>query len=197
MTSIFDLNKNGDDDDIEEKINIDELYEKKRTHDLGKLSIYKKILNRVHVKIKTTSRQHSDNQNCWYVVPEIIIGVPRYDQGNCIAYLLDKLRENGFVVRYIHPNCLFISWNHWVPSYVRSEIKKKTGVEVDEYGNVKKAREGVTGEINNNPNNNFLIKSTKINIDENKNKNFKPTTSYKPLGNFIYNDKITKPFSDK
>ena len=39
MTSIFDLNKN-DDDDIEEKINIDELYEKKRTHDLGKLSIY-------------------------------------------------------------------------------------------------------------------------------------------------------------
>jgi hypothetical protein len=68
------------------------------------------------------------------VVPEVIIGVPKYDQANCIAYLMDTLQTNGFQVRYFHPNAIFISWNHWVPSYVRNEIKKKTGLIVNEYG---------------------------------------------------------------
>ena len=66
----------------------------------------------------------------------MIFGVPKYDQGSCIAYLMNNLKENGFSVTYIHHNLLFISWNHWVPDYVRSEIKNKTGVAVDGYGNV-------------------------------------------------------------
>ena len=58
----------------------------------------------------------------------MMIGVPKYDSDSCIAYVIDKLQENGFKIRYTHPNMLFISWQHWVPEYVRSEIKKKTGV---------------------------------------------------------------------
>ena len=34
--------------DFSEKINIDELYEKKRQTDLNKLELFKKILNRIH-----------------------------------------------------------------------------------------------------------------------------------------------------
>ena len=130
MANIFNLDNSVD---FSEKINIDDLYEKKRQTDVNKLELFKKILNRIHVRIKTTSRQKIDEQFCWFVVPEVIIGVPKYDQGSCIAYLIDKLRENGFNVKYIHPNTLFISWLHWVPSYVRTELKKKTGIVVDEY----------------------------------------------------------------
>jgi hypothetical protein len=43
--------------DFSEKINLDELYEKKKQHDLSRLELYNKILNRIHVKIKTISRQ--------------------------------------------------------------------------------------------------------------------------------------------
>ena len=107
---------------------------KKLQYDLGKLELFNKILNRIHVRIKNTSRQKIDEQFCWFVVPEIIIGVPKYDQPACIAYLIDKLKNNGFNVRYIHPNTLFISWLHWVPSYVREELKKKTGLTINEYG---------------------------------------------------------------
>jgi hypothetical protein len=120
--------------DFSEKINIDDLYEKKKQYDLNKLALYNKILNRIHTKIKITARQQIDTQFCWYVVPEIMIGIPKYDQGACIAYLLDKLKDNGFIVRYIHPNTLFICWKHFVPSYVRNELKKKTGIIVDEFG---------------------------------------------------------------
>ena len=95
--------------DFSEKINIDDLYEKKRQYDLSKLALFNKILNRIHVRIKTTSRQKADEHFCWFLVPEVIIGVPKYDQAGCIAYLMDKLQDNKFNIRYIHPNTLFIS----------------------------------------------------------------------------------------
>lgn len=123
-------------DNIEnvEKINLDELYEKKQETDKNKLFTYNKILTRIHEKIKLTSRQKCNQQFCWFVVPEIILGVANYDRAGCIAYLVDKLLENKFMVRYTHPNLLLISWLHYVPNYVRTEFKKKTGTAIDEYG---------------------------------------------------------------
>ena len=59
-------------------------------------------------------------------MPEMMIGIPKYDYKDCTAYVIEKLRENGFVVRYTHPNLLFISWKQWVPGYVRSEISYQT-----------------------------------------------------------------------
>ena len=52
MASIFTLENI---EDFSEKLNMDDLYEKKRQYDLSKLSLYNKILNRIHVRIKTTS----------------------------------------------------------------------------------------------------------------------------------------------
>jgi hypothetical protein len=196
MANIFTLENVND---FSEKLNIDELYEKKRQYDLNKLELYNKILNRIHVRIKTTSRQKIDEQFCWFVVPEVIIGVPKYDQGACIAYIIDKLRENGFNVKYIHPNTLFISWQHWVPSYVRSEIKKKTGMVIDEYGNkvVDEVEEITNGSVNDM----FHIKSqsqTKVVKSAMKQqKNFTPINSYKPQGNFIYDNNLLNSLEEK
>jgi hypothetical protein len=133
MSNIFSL---GDMDNFNEKIDLDELYEKKREHDLSKLEIFNKLLNRIHTKIKMTSRQHIDNQFCWFIVPEMMLGIPRYNHAECVAYLVDKLQQNGFLVKYTHPNLLLISWKHWIPGYVRTEIKKKTNIAIDGYGNV-------------------------------------------------------------
>jgi hypothetical protein len=170
--------------DFSEKINLDELYEKKKQHDLSRLELYNKILNRIHVKIKTISKQKIDEQFCWFVVPEIIIGVPKYDQADCIGYIFNKLKDNGFAVKYYHPNTLFICWNHFVPSYVRTELKKKTGLVIDEYGNpVKDEKADIVQKEENN--NLFLNKPKQTNI--NNDKKYTPITSYKPTGNFIYN----------
>ena len=202
MTNIFTLENI---EDFSEKLNIDELYEKKRQHDLNKLSLFNKILNRIHVRIRTTSRQRLDEQFCWFVVPEIIIGVPRYDQGACIAYIIDKLKINGFVVRYIHPNMLFISWMHFVPSYVRTELKKKTGIVVDEFG--KKIDEngeesdGSMKSITNVPTdpNDYILNSK--NLDQNNKiklkKEYTPINSYKPSGSLIYDDALLNKIEDK
>jgi len=139
--TVFDINKQDVPDDYNENINLDELYDKKKESDILKLSTYKKLLARIHARIKLTSRQCNNIENCWFVVPEIIFGAPKYNQASCIAYIMDNLKDNGFSVTYIHPNLLFISWKHWVPDYVRNEIKNKTGVSVDGYGNVVKKKE--------------------------------------------------------
>ena len=108
------------------------------------------------MRIKNISKQRIDEQFCWFVVPEMIIGVPKYDQGSCIAYLIDKLKNNGFNTRYIHPNTLFISWQHWVPSYVRTELKKKTGIVINEYG------EKISEDNNENNKIVFLVNNDKL-----------------------------------
>jgi hypothetical protein len=200
MANIFTLENI---DNFSEKISIDELYEKKRHQDLTKLALFNKILNRIHVKIKTASRQKVDEQFCWYVVPETMIGVPKYDQAGCIAYIIDKLKTNGFNVRYIHPNLLFISWLHWIPSYVRSELKKKTGIVINEYG--QKIEEGENEEdnkvvINPEPSdpNDYMLNRQDPNLKgKGPKKEYTPIKSYKPSGNLIYDNDLLNKLEDK
>lgn len=177
--------------DFSEKLNIDELYEKKRQSDLSKLELYKKILNRIHVRIKTTARQNIHEKFCWFVVPETIIGVPKYDQANCIAYIMDTLQTNGFQIRYFHPNTIFISWNHWVPTYVRNEIKKKTGIVVNEYGE-KVEKEGEEGDEEPNQ------LTSQQSIEQIKNsKKYTPINTYKPQGKLVYSEDLLNKMEDK
>jgi hypothetical protein len=194
MSNIFNLNNVSGFSDM---LNIDDLYEKKKQYDLNQLGLFNKILNRIHIKIKTCSRQHIDNQYCWFIVPEMIIGVPKFDQGACIAYLIDKLKANGFLIKYIHPNLLFISWSHWVPSYVRTELKKNTGIEVNEYGKQLNLLESDSfvfndSKVSSDPKNanDFLLnlKETSVKKDNKPQKEYTPIDKYKPSGKLIYED---------
>ena len=191
MANIFDLENFTD---FSEKINIDELYEKKRQIDVNKLELFKKILNRIHVRIKTIAKQSTSERSCWYVIPEIIIGVPRYDQGACIAYVMDTLQKNGFQVRYFHPNTVFISWDHWVPTYVRTEIKKKTGVNINEYG---EKIEDEKGDDEDTEYQQVAIKGNP-NLEQIKNsKKYTPINSYKPSGKLVYSEDLLNKLGDK
>lgn len=178
-------------DDFSEKINIDDLYEKKRQSDIHKLEIYKKILNRIHVRIKTVSKQSLIEKSCWYIVPEMILGVPKFDQGACIAYVMNALQENGFQVKYFHPNTIFISWNHWIPLYMRNEIKKKTGKTIDQFGNlIQEVDEDAEDDRN------LLDSSLMVTNEDNStkpsglDKQYTPIASYKPSGKLVYNEDL-------
>ena len=203
MDVLYHINRH-DDDITSTKINIDELYEKKQQHDMFTLGSYNKILNRIHNKIRFTSRQYIDNNFCWYIIPEVLLGIPKYDHRECIAYVINKLQENNFIIRYIHPNLIFISWNHWVPSYVRNEIKKKTGIIVDGNGNRLNDSDDSSLENNNilkTHNGNTILNISKNNKDSNNNNikdnkkqntNYRDINTYKPEGKLIYNDDLLK-----
>jgi hypothetical protein len=195
MANIFTLENF---DEFSEKINIDDLYEKKRQNDVNKLELFKKILNRIHVRIKTTARQNVNEKFCWFVVPEVIIGVPRYDQAGCIAYVMDTLQTNGFQVRYFHPNTIFISWNHWVPSYVRNEIKKKTGIVVNEYGEKIVDKDDQDNDSDEDYEQDNDSKQNSQNLQQIKNsKKYTPINSYKPSGKLVYSEDLLNKIENK
>ena len=209
MNTIFTL---GDESTEKMKLNLDELYEKKQQKDLNTLSLYNKILGRIHTKIKTVSRQQTKEQFCWYIMPETMIGVPKYDSGACTAYIIDNLQDNGFIVKYTHPNLLLISWANWCPSYVRSEIKKKTGVVIDGNGRRLDLDENgkvIPGGNNNNngsgnngisddPNELMFHRSKNGNGNDSvkANKEYTSIDSYKPSG-LIYNENLLRRIEDK
>jgi hypothetical protein len=179
-----------DDNDNVQKVNIDELYEKKQRRDQRQISVFNKILNRVNKRITTTSRMKHDDKYIWYNIPSFIFGEPLYDQTDCIAYVVVKLAENGFFVKYINPGTLFISWENWVPSYARQEIRKKTGFIVDEKGNLidrveKKDDETRTiGIPSNDPRDEPPMTREQ--------KKYTPIDKYKPTGNLIYGDALER-----
>jgi hypothetical protein len=183
------------------KINLDDLYEKKQQQDLNTVALYNRVLGRIHNRIKTISRQQTKEQHCWYLMPETIIGVPKYDHGACTAYIIDQLKTNGFVVKYTHPNLLLISWANWCPSYVRSEIKKKTGLVVDSAGN-KIDKDDPDNELDSdNPNELMFHRngggSGAGGKSEGKNgKVYTPINTYKPSG-LIYNENLLRKIEDK
>jgi hypothetical protein len=183
------------DKEYNEKINLDDLYERKHEIELNRLHIYNKILGRVHSKIKLASRQKNNTDFTFYIIPEFIFGIPKYNVDTCISYIIDKLQENGFLVKYTHPNLLYIYWGHYIPSYRRTQIKKETGQSIDGFGNVivnknKPQEEDI---------NTMLIKKDNKEINENKsilkNKNYKDISTYKPQG--IYNIDLISKIKDK
>ncbi len=182
------------DDVFREKLNLDELFTQNKTESNNKTVVYQKILQRVHNKIKLTSRQRNNMKCCWYVIPEFILGLPKYDIGSCTEYLMNKLDDNGFIVKYTYPNLLFISWNHYIPDYERMAIKKEQGVSIDGFGNVikKKKKNDDDGNFNN-----LMLKNApesssdkKGILKKPKDDKYKSINTYKPKGLIYSNDLI-------
>ena len=183
------------------KINLDELYDYKKQCDQNTLRSYNIVLQRIHKRIKTTSRQKNNEQFCWFVVPEVMIGVPKYDVGACIAYIIDQLKENGFAIKYTHPNLIFISWKNWVPDYVRNEIKKKTGNKIDGNGNIvdngSLDNNSITIQDNNNLHVKGILKPNSINVKKKEEKQYTSIDSYQPSGNSVYSNQFIQKIQDK
>ena len=177
-----------DEEDQIQKMNIDELFEKNKQKDLKQLSIFNKILNRIHKRIQYTARSKKD-KFIFFTVPEYLFGEPLYNQGDCIGFLVVKLEENGFEVKYMHPNTLFVSWKNHIPGYVRSEVRKKTGVTIDSKGNVLNKEEI---EENNNDPNSKLLNDKKEQPNDKSKKEYTPINDYVPTGNFVYNEDMMK-----
>ena len=184
-----------DEEHFREKLDLDELYKRDKITNEHKIKTYQKILNRIHNKIKHTSRQRNNNKFCIYLLPEFLLGVPRYNINDCTMYVIEKLTENGFEIIYTHPNLLWISWQHYIPNYERANIKKQYGVSIDGFGNIIKKSDKKKDT------NSLLLKDNKPALKsilkKDKDKDFKKISTYKPTGNLIYNTKLLETIEDK
>jgi len=98
-------------------INIFNLNYKRDEKEIKKVETYRKILSKIHTKIKNNSNKSLTH--LVYVIPRYIPGLPAYDQIKCAEYCYERLKKNGFIVLYTYPNLIFISWDH-VPSTLKN-----------------------------------------------------------------------------
>ena len=168
-------------------IDIDELYETKQKIDINRVNLYNKLILRIHTKIKLSSKQRINNNFCYFVMPEVLVGYPNYDFNECLLYIISSLENDGFLTKYIHPNLLLISWNHWIPQYVRDEIKRKTGKIINKFG----------VDITNQNNENDLMHKKKSVSFEDKNKTKNVNEKYVPSGKFIYSNDLLNTLREK
>lgn len=91
-------------------INIHELNRRRREKKKRDAEIYKRVLKRCHVRIRMSA--HNLDTKCVYTVPQYIPGLPLYSLLDCIRFLKTNLRDNGFKVKSIGFDQLYISWRH-------------------------------------------------------------------------------------
>ena len=131
-----------------------------------------------------------------------MIGVPKYDVASCIAYVIDQLKQNGFSIKYTHPNLIFISWKYWVPDYVRNEIKKKTGTKIDGNGNIIEDKNvgdnpvGLQSSSSTSHIKGILKPGTQV-VKKEEDKKYTSINTYTPTGNSVYSNQLLQKLQNK
>jgi len=90
-------------------INILDLHRTLNEKNQKKIECYEKVLEICHKRIKLSNNNNS--LRLVFEIPEFIYGYPLFDLNECIKYLLNNLKLNGFLVKYYFPKILYISWD--------------------------------------------------------------------------------------
>jgi hypothetical protein len=108
-------------------LNIFELNKKRDEKEIKKIETYRKILTKIHNKIKLNGSKGIEYSI--YIIPKFVPGLPAYDQIKCADYCVERLRKNGFVTIYTYPNLIYISWAH-VPSTIKQPEVLNVGYQI-------------------------------------------------------------------
>lgn len=52
-----------------------------------------------------------DSTSCIFEVPEFVIGAPPFELSTAVSYVISSLERNGYMVAYMFPRALLISWD--------------------------------------------------------------------------------------
>lgn len=81
------------------------IYEKKNRAN----ECFEKVLEICHRKIKCAAE--NQQVRCFIEVPCFVLGYPLFDFTKCVEFVYEKLKKNGFLIKYYFPKHLYISWD--------------------------------------------------------------------------------------
>ena len=110
--SIYDTPVNND-----EYLNIYSLSDDFVKKSQQRTKIYTEVLKKIHFKIKQAATNMK--KHCLIAIPEYVIGMPLYDMNNCKIFLMNRLIDEGFDLKFYVPNLLNISWEKIVNNGVQ------------------------------------------------------------------------------
>ena len=85
-----------------------ELIKQQKVREERKNKTFDKIYEVIEKKIVLAST--GDYYYTWYQIPEFLVGLPLYSLDECLKYIQEKLKSNGFETEFFNPNILLIKW---------------------------------------------------------------------------------------
>jgi len=110
-------------------MDINKLLEPYKKDEELKERTFNTIMKKVHNKIYFASSNRS--METIFEVPVVVFGSPLYNTKEACAYIMVKLLNEGFYVKYIQKNTILISWNE----YKKASIYEKTLMELNKLDN--------------------------------------------------------------
>lgn len=91
------------------RLNILELHKTIQEKRQKKQECFDRVLGTCHNRIRAAAE--IQQFKTIIVVPEFVVGYPIFNINECLEYIIDALRKNGFLVRYYFPKILYVSWD--------------------------------------------------------------------------------------
>ena len=105
-------------------LDIRKLYRYQEKKEIFKKEVYDTILRKIHHRIETVAKR--SEVQCQFQIPQFVMGMPLYDPTLCSSYVIQRLKEEGFIVQYVHPNWIFVNWaKHLIEPFIKETIKEK------------------------------------------------------------------------
>jgi len=182
-------------------LNINKLRSDVEERERKKIKIFENILEMCYQKILNTNKNY-DDYNCTFIVPNVVFGLPLYNIGDCITFIMDNLVKKGFEIYFALPTTIHISWkpegyiNKKTSIYNNINLNTNLNPNQLEYYNSLQPQNNIVVKYNGSNSDTLSNKQIKYNQHYNKqsdninkmnNKQYKSIDEYKELSNTIYN----------
>jgi hypothetical protein len=167
------------------QLNMRELFVQKESRERQKLKYYNQILERVHNKIRATSKMDVDNMYCYYLVPEFVLALPSYNQAELTTFIVTSLEKNGFKVMVTPPNLIFITWFHFSEEYELTRRLIEDEIRSREEERIQREKEAEAAEIDVGA------------VEKNKGAYIKKVTDYSPRAGLVYSSDALERLQEK
>lgn len=103
------------DDKLGEDIETTDLITAHNKRREQRLQVYERVYRKCCHRIRYANDVQYTKE-CFFQVPEVQLwgGVPRYQLNAVIAYIMLKLKQKGFDVRYVAPDGVMVNWGRMV-----------------------------------------------------------------------------------
>lgn len=92
-------------------LNINKLHEELEQRRIRRRMIYETVIESITKRIQYTN---STSDKCFllYPVPGFISGMPIRNRPECMQHVMSQVSDMGFIVRFVQPNYIYVSWRH-------------------------------------------------------------------------------------
>ena len=90
-------------------INFEKMNATKKKRKKAQIKSFNLVLKKCIKKIELVGSL--GEENCWFVVPNIMLGYPSYDKLKCLKFIENQLKIHKFKINVYEPILLYIDWS--------------------------------------------------------------------------------------